>query len=114
MPSNSTEKDSCVRRRRELNPHVPETLLSEAPIVPTAFPGPFVPSVTNLVGFGIREGDAMARQRLPSEAVQARLLGLPVDEREMIRHAAFGSEDFTRFCIDARLSTSSRSRAGGR
>jgi hypothetical protein len=35
----------------------------------------------------------MARQRLLGEAVQARLLGLPPDERERIRHAAPGSED---------------------
>ena len=36
----------------------------------------------------------MARQRLLGEAIQARLLGLPADEREMVRHATLGSEDF--------------------
>jgi TnpA family transposase len=36
----------------------------------------------------------MARQRLLGEAVQARLLGLPADEREIIRHATLGSGDF--------------------
>jgi hypothetical protein len=36
----------------------------------------------------------MARQRLLSEAVQARLLGFPADVREMIRYATLGSEDF--------------------
>jgi TnpA family transposase len=36
----------------------------------------------------------MARPRLPGEAVQARLLGFPADEREMIRHATLSSEDF--------------------
>jgi len=36
----------------------------------------------------------MARQRLLGEAVQARLLGFPADEREMIRHATLSSEGF--------------------
>jgi TnpA family transposase len=36
----------------------------------------------------------MARQRLLGEAIQARLLCLPADKREMVRHATLGSEDF--------------------
>ena len=35
----------------------------------------------------------MARQRLLGEAARARLLGLPADEREVLRHATLGPED---------------------
>ena len=35
----------------------------------------------------------MARPRLLGEAVQARLLGFPTDEREMVRHATLGADD---------------------
>jgi TnpA family transposase len=33
-------------------------------------------------------------RRSSSISLQARLLGLPADEREMVRHATLGSEDF--------------------
>ena len=37
----------------------------------------------------------MARQRLLGEIARARLLGLPADEREIVRHATLRSEDLT-------------------
>jgi hypothetical protein len=49
----------------------------------------------------MRDGTAA----LLGEAVQARLLGLPAGEREMIRHATLGSEDFARSAA-ARLTNS--------
>lgn len=35
----------------------------------------------------------MARQRLLGAAARARLLGLPADEREVLRYATLGPED---------------------
>ena len=37
----------------------------------------------------------MARQRLLGEAARTRLLGLPVDERDIVRHATLRPEDLT-------------------